>query len=567
MVTREAVVKNGLMMSKRLFTLLLALPCLPLAANEVRLESTCPARFGARLTEAAAEFNGEHGVFAFFSFSEKGEWTAEAAVELPAGKTARLTGKIAGKAFAADGLAEGTGDKAKWVALGKFTAPAGVPVFMQLEAKDRKGPVTLLGYRFTCAANPKAQATAVPLLHLKTAYTESPEISVGDRGGVGAATIQKAGGRLLVPVVVGKPGAKTLAVRFTANAGAKAALAVHVIDDLKADALRKTAKVSVQLDGAGKPAVSKEFTLTFPAAGTYLIALEPLQAAGAVTLNGLLLKGATNPELWALPNGNAQSVHFGYPLPEGETALWAYAEARSRPGPPTTYNCVLGFGHGYFGFQRKTAGAEAKDRVFIYSLWDNGYVRNDAKKPGADELRDLVVTTVAKGEGVVASAFDHEGSGGHSHLDYAWKDDATYAFLLGAKADGDAAVFSAWVRPAETGRWRFLTSFRRPKTAAKLDGLYSFVEDWSGSYGQVERQCLYSNLWIRNAAGKWVALKEARTSATKELGRLDYAHSVVGDAVALTTGGYSRADGRTGATLAIPPGKEPSVDLASLPTK
>lgn len=555
---------------KRLFTFLLTLPCLALTANEVGLESTNPSRFGAKFTEAggkvAAEFNGDHGVFAFFSFADKGEWTVEAQVTMPAGKSATLTGKIAGKAFTGSAKVEGTG-KAEWISLGSFAALADAPAFLQLEAKERKGSVTLHGYRFTCATNTKAKATTVPLLHLKTAYTESPEISVGDRGGVGAATIQKAGGRLLIPIVVEKPGVKKLSVRFTANKGSTATLAAHVVDNLKVDALKKAAKVSVQLTGTGKPALSKEIALTFPAAGTYLIALDAQQAEGSVTLNGLLLIGATNPELWTLPNGNAQSVHFGYALPKGEIALWAYAEAKSLPGPPTTYNCVLGFGHGYFGFQRKTAGPEAKDRVFIYSLWDNGYVKNDAKKVSAEELRDLVVTTVAKGEGVNASAFDHEGSGGHSDLPYAWKDNATYSFLLGVKADGDAAVYSAWVKLAETGQWRFLTSFRRPKTEAKIDGLYSFVEDWSGSYGQVERKCLYSNLWIRNSAGKWVALKEAKSSATSELGRKDFSHTVEGNAVALITGGYSSADGKRGVILAVPAGKEPVVDLAKLPTK
>ncbi len=555
---------------KRLFAFLLTLPCLVLSANELGLESTNPSRFGAKFTEAggkvAAEFSGDHGVFAFFSFAEKGEWTVEAQVTMPAGKAATLTGKIAGKAFTAAGKVEGTG-KAEWISLGSFAALADAPAFLQLEAKERKGTVTLHGYRFTCTANTKAKATAVPLLHLKTAYTESPEISVGDRGGVGAATIQKAGGRLLIPVVVEKPGVKKLSVRFTANKGSTTTLTAHVVDNLKVDALKKAAKVSVQLTGTGKPAVSKEIALTFPAAGTYLVALDAQEAAGTVTLNGLLLIGATNPELWALPNGNAQSVHFGYALPKGETALWAYAEAKSLPGPPTTYNCVLGFGHGYFGFQRKTAGPETKERVFIYSLWDNGYVKNDAKKVSAEELRDLVVTTVAKGEGVNASAFDHEGSGGHSDLPYAWKDNATYSFLLGVKADGDAAVYSAWVKLAETGQWRFLTSFRRPKTVAKIDGLYSFVEDWSGSYGQVERKCLYSNLWIRNSAGKWVALKEAKSSATSELGRKDFNHTVEGNAVALITGGYSSTDGKRGVVLAVPAGKEPVVDLAKLPTK
>ena len=308
---------------KRLFTILLTLPCLALSANEVGLESTNPSRFGAKFIEAGgkvtAEFNGDHGVFAFVSFAEKGEWNAEALVTMPTGKSATLTGKIAGKEYNASAKVEGTG-KPEWIALGSFAALADTPAFLQLEAKERKGAIILHGYRFTCAANAKAKATAVPLLHLKTAYTESPEISIGDRGGVGAATIQKAGGRLLIPVVVEKAGVKKLSVRFTANKGSTATLAAHVVDNLKLDALKKSSKVSVLLTGTGKPAVSKEIALTFTTAGTYLVALEPQQASGSVTLNGLLLIGAANQELWALPNGNAQSVHFGYALPEGETA-------------------------------------------------------------------------------------------------------------------------------------------------------------------------------------------------------------------------------------------------------
>ena len=148
---------------KRLFAFLLTLPCLALSANEVGLESTNPSRFGAKFVEASgkvtAEFNGDKGVFAFFSFSDKGEWSAEALVTMPAGKSATLTGKVAGKAYNASGKIEGSG-KPEWVALGTFNALADAPAFLQLEAKERKGSVTLHGYRFTCATNAKAKATA-----------------------------------------------------------------------------------------------------------------------------------------------------------------------------------------------------------------------------------------------------------------------------------------------------------------------------------------------------------------------------------------------------------------------
>ena len=61
--------------------------------------------------------------------------------------------------------------------------------------------------------------------------------------------------------------------------------------------------------------------------------------------------------------------------------------------------------------------------------------------------------------------------------------------------------------------------------------------------------------------------QEAKTSATSELGRKDYAHTVEGNSVALITGGYSSTDGKRGVMLAVPAGKEPVVDLAKLPTK
>jgi hypothetical protein len=324
------------------------------------------------------------------------------------------------------------------------------------------------------------------------------------------------------------------------------------------------------LTGTGKLTTSTDFTLSFPKAGTYLIALAS-QADGEapLTVNGLLLRKGTNANLWSLPNGNAQSVHYGYPVPKGETALWAYAEAKSAPGPAATYNCVLGFGQGYFGFQRRALGTNPDDRWFIYSLWDSGYVKNAVKKEGADseELKNSIVRMLAKGDDVKAYAFDHEGSGGHSHWEYPWKDNETYAFLLGVKPDGTGAIFSTYVR-VDGGQWKFLTSFRRPNTKAKLDGLYSFVEDWSGSAGQQKRICHYSNLWIRNAEGKWLQLREAKSSATAELGRADFDHYVEGNGVVLSTGGYGEPKGKRGVMLQIPESKAPpQVDVDKLPVK
>ena len=87
------------------------------------------------------------------------------------------------------------------------------------------------------------------------------------------------------------------------------------------------------------------------------------------------------------------------------TGRWRNSVARytvmpSAPGPAATYNCVLGFGQGYFGFQRRALGTNPDDRWFIYSLWDSGYVKNAAKKEGADseELKNSIVRMLAKGD-------------------------------------------------------------------------------------------------------------------------------------------------------------------------
>ena len=535
--------------------------CPGTSANEIGLDASGPSRFGAKFSEdngqRIATFNGEHGILNFVSFKSEGETEVSVLVKGAANAKLSFTGRLGSREL--KGSATGTG-KAEWVSLGKVKVAANLPTQLSLEAPDHNGGVVVSRFKFDI------EATAVPVAHFKTAYAANPEVNVTDRGGVGAATF-KGAGLLLVPVVVEKAGSISFTARYNLAANAKADLNLVATADYEAGKPTGT-PVTLALTGTGKLNFSLPFSLNFPTAGTYLIVINHPKASDApLTLNGLFLQQATNANLWSLPNGNAQSVHFGYPLPKGETAVFAYAEATSQPGPITTYNCVLGFGQGYFGFQRKNAGPNPADRCFIYSLWDNGYVKNNVKSENPEDLKNTVTRLIAKGEGVSASAFDHEGSGGHSHWDYAWKDNQTYAFLLGVKPDGDGAIFSTWVRLAETNQWKFLTSFRRPKTTAKLDGLYSFVEDWSGSAGFQKRACLYSNLWIYNSQNKWVQLREAKSSATSELGRKDYDHYVEGNGVVLSTGGYGPAKGSRGVILKIPESSTPpTVNLATLPT-
>ena len=51
-----------------------------------------------------------------------------------------------------------------------------------------------------------------------------------------------------------------------------------------------------------------------------------------------------------------------------------------------------------------------------------------------------------------------------------------------------------------------------------------------------------------DAEGKWLQLREAKSSATAELGRADFDHYVEGNGVVLSTGGYGEPKGKRGVT-------------------
>ena len=153
-------------------------------------------------------------------------------------------------------------------------------------------------------------------------------------------------------------------------------------------------------------------------------------------------------------------------------------------------------------------------------------------------------------------------------MDFQWKDREPYKFLLGVKPDGKAAVFSTYVSGPGLNGWKFLASFRRPNTEARLDGLYSFVEDWSGRWGDQQRACRYRNLWVCGADGKWAPILNARATATSELGRGDYSHNLVNNMFELRTGGYDRAKGDAGKVLNVSDwGAAPQINFDNLPVR
>lgn len=231
---------------------------------------------------------------------------------------------------------------------------------------------------------------------------------------------------------------------------------------------------------------------------------------------------------------NAASVHLNYQVPkeQRDEVEWFYVELTPKSDPLWTYYMATGWHRGYFGMQVNSP----TERRLIFSVWDAG---NEAKDRGKVADADRVAL-VAKGEDVVASDFGNEGTGGHSHLVYPWQLGGTFRFLLHARVDGEATVYSGWFWFPDAKRWGLIASFRAPKDGKRPHGLYSFSENFSGANGDVARECEYGNVWVRTKGGEWLALREARFThdATGKTIRRDRYAGVRDDRFWLAHGGF-----------------------------
>jgi len=234
---------------------------------------------------------------------------------------------------------------------------------------------------------------------------------------------------------------------------------------------------------------------------------------------------------------NAASVHLRYPFPAKEKVTAFYNEITVPEGadPIHSYYMACGFARGYFGIQVNSP----TERRVIFSVWDSGNEAVDRNKVGAEDR----VLLLRKGEAVHADGFGNEGTGGHSHLVYNWKTGNTYGFLVTAEVDsiGNATIYTGYFYSPEENKWILIASFRAPKDGQYLRGLYSFVENFWGSSGHLERRAFYGNQYICNEKGEWIELTEAIFSydQTGRLGdRLDYGAGVDRNRFFLTNGGF-----------------------------
>lgn len=275
-----------------------------------------------------------------------------------------------------------------------------------------------------------------------------------------------------------------------------------------------------------------EFTIAQPGYVRFtLSSTKPTGEIDALVLNGPAAEGA---HFNLDPRRNAASVHLKYPQPKDTEVAAFYNEATGVDEPLWTYYMACGFSRGYFGMQVNSP----TERRIIFSVWDSGSGQKADTRAGV--AAEDHVQLLTKGDGVEASVFGGEGTGGHSHLIYPWKTDQAQRFVVTAKPEGTHTDYTGyWFHPEEQ-KWKLIASFRAPKDGQWLRGLYSFSENFIGSNGHLRRKARFGPQWIRTSGGEWREITEASFShdATGKADRLDRLMGVEGGLFFLQHGGF-----------------------------
>ncbi len=313
--------------------------------------------------------------------------------------------------------------------------------------------------------------------------------------------------------------------------------------------------------GSGSQTVLMNFgRFDFSEAGPCVFALESLNAKGksAGDIESLLLVGpaAKDAHFNLKERRNTASVHLSYPEPKGEKIAAFYCEATGIEEPVATYYEVCGWSRGYFGMQVNSP----TERRIIFSVWDSGGEHDDRSKVASENR----TTLVAKGEGVSAGDFGHEGTGGHSHLVYPWKTGEKQRFIVEIKqAENKHTIYSGWWFHPEKKQWMLIATWNAPKDGHWLDGLYSFSENFGGSNGNLRRKALFGNQWVRTAEGKWIEITTAHFSHDETGGedRHDRFMGVENGEFFLSSGGFVPGFTKYGTPFTRPATGHPPADL------
>jgi hypothetical protein len=304
---------------------------------------------------------------------------------------------------------------------------------------------------------------------------------------------------------------------------------------LSVDGQSREADVAVSAEGAPSVVDFGEFEIKTTGYQTFSLEMAGASKSPIDAVTTLILDGtpAASAHFNLEPRRNAASVHLVYPTPKDWKIDAFYCEVTAVEDPVATFYMACGWHRGYLGMQVNGP----KERRIIFSVWDSGNETKDRTKVAANDRVQLL----AKGDGVEASDFGNEGTGGHSHLIYPWKTGELQRFLLTAKPfDTNHTVYTGYYFHPDLHRWMTIASFKAPKDGGYLHGLYSFSENFGGSNGHLRRKAFYGNQWLRTADGQWHEQTVATFShdPTGKSARLDRFMGVENGQFFLSQGGF-----------------------------
>lgn len=232
------------------------------------------------------------------------------------------------------------------------------------------------------------------------------------------------------------------------------------------------------------------------------------------------------------------SVHLRYDIPPSikNDVKWFYSEIKvpAKNDIIGSYYMANGFGEGYFGMQVNSP----TERRILFSVW-SPFVTDDPKSI-PDSMK---IVMLKNGATVKTGEFGNEGSGGQSYMVYPWKTEQSYAFLLGVNPDfqNKTTEYTAYFKDPEQNKWFLIARFKRPQKATNLTNLYSFLENFATTTGDVTRMGYFQNQWIMDGTGKWHELNSAKFTAdatARGKFRKDFAGGVIDNKFFLKNAGF-----------------------------
>lgn len=376
---------------------------------------------------------------------------------------------------------------------------------------------------------------------------------------------------------------------FKAKSGKKVTFGVRIVHPATGTVVLETSATSTKTTTAEQSMEIMPDT-EMPYDGWYRFELTCPNGSNTLNqLNLLLFQRSSTLSITDSEIFMAPSVHLWWSTkvpgaPTGQSYDWTYLEVMypSEYRQPATYQMAIGTDGMYSGIQMPTHSDGSYGHSVLFSIWDNGDVDKDKNLP--DIMR---AGAVDLGPDAYATRFGGEGTGSsiRYNRDDFWEFDHWVQFLYNVrpdiisvtKEDGTVSEFEStlqtvWFKMAEETDWHYMGTLRMAGANRLTSGIYSFLENFGDTGGNLMRRCYFRNGAMRSAStGKWYALNYAGYGNTQgknqRNSRYDFGHGVTelfDKTFYLETGGYMGK--RDSANTCEPPvmGEMPWVDTINI---